>query len=660
MIAESLSLSLYSTVMRSYLSLYRLFFKVLSYSFLLLITIQEVKGQYKPDTAAINKDIRIATQLARNNLTDSAMSMLRKTITQSRAINYRQGIAKANSLSGDVHRESSNYPRAQEYYEEALRYCDTLGASRDITGSVYNNLAATHYFLGDYEVSIRYFQRAVPFLPEERQASAYSNMGSIFNNMNEPDKALYYLDKATSLAAKYKAYRAQADIWNNKAASYGIKKDWPRTEACFKEALILSEKHGYNDCRQFTYANMGVYALERSNIRKAIRYLLIAESITDGVAPNYRNQVQVNLGRAYLELKQYDSALYYLKNALITAEKLRVPENLNQIHNYLARTYAAQGDYALAYRHQGIQKTFADSLSNKEKMEVVMRIEARYRTTQKDKEIAENQLTINRQRTDIYTRNIGIGVTISGLLVAGIVILLLRRNYKHKQALKDERMQHLVRQQELSEMKAVMNGEEKERTRIARELHDGIMVHFSATRMHLNALMDNRQRLVMPPDLEPILEEMNKVSDDLRRTAHNLMPDMLLEEGLAEAVYYFCTSLSKGLPLNIQYEQLSDIPRFELQFELSVYRIIQELLQNIIKHAKAGEAYVQLNYDNNLLSIVIEDDGIGMEASVQQGHKGLGLKSIDARVLSLNGRMEIASNTKGTSVNLEFDMNHEL
>src|SRR5690606_31536600 len=119
--------------------------------------------------------------------------------------------------------------------------------------------------------------------------------------------------------------------------------------------------------------------------------------------------------------------------------------------------------------------------------------------------------------------------------------------YRNRQKLKDAEMHSLKRDKELNEINAKLTGEEMERTRIARDLHDDIMVRFAAVKMNLSALMGTARPSVAKDELKPVVQQLDKATAELRRTAHNLMPDMLLQEGLAEAVYYFCNSLQPNV-----------------------------------------------------------------------------------------------------------------
>ncbi len=133
------------------------------------------------------------------------------------------------------------------------------------------------------------------------------------------------------------------------------------------------------------------------------------------------------------------------------------------------------------------------------------------------------------------------------------------------------------------------------------------------------------------------------------------MPDMLLETGLTDAIFYHCNSLKKETGLNIIFQHYGVIPPLQQETELYLYRIVQELLQNIIKHAHANKALVQLNYHPPLLSIAVEDDGVGFDKHVIDA--GMGLKSIYSRLHVLNGIIDIKSTkVAGTAIFIELNI----
>jgi signal transduction histidine kinase len=238
-------------------------------------------------------------------------------------------------------------------------------------------------------------------------------------------------------------------------------------------------------------------------------------------------------------------------------------------------------------------------------------------------------------------------------ILTSVILVVSYRNSKHRQRLQHAHISNLEKGKEIVTLQHIIAGEEQERSRLARELHDGIMVLFSAIKMKLRQLPRSHSSLSNDEEFTSLNEELEQAIRELRRTAHNLMPDMLLDGGLTEAVFYFCRSLQQNSPLHINFQQYGVLPRLREDAELSIYRIVQELVQNIIRHSRANKALVQFNYRNEILGVTVEDNGRGFDHR-KTNHTGIGLKSIETRLKALSGTMDIRSNEAGTTIYMEF------
>jgi signal transduction histidine kinase len=180
------------------------------------------------------------------------------------------------------------------------------------------------------------------------------------------------------------------------------------------------------------------------------------------------------------------------------------------------------------------------------------------------------------------------------------------------------------------------------------------MVQLAVIKMRLRRLKNGQQENT-GAEMSGVLQQLDNTSRELRQTAHNLMPDMLLETGLTDAVFYYCNAIEKETGLRVIFQAYGNLPRLSQEAELYVYRIIQELLQNIIKHANASKALVQMNYHPPLLSVAVEDNGIGFDKQLVEG--GMGLKSIDSRLKVLGGTIDIQSSSKhATTIFIEINI----
>lgn len=330
-------------------------------------------------------------------------------------------------------------------------------------------------------------------------------------------------------------------------------------------------------------------------------------------------------------------------------------EYLPQVYEPLAQANYKMGHYKTAYDYLNQTLLFKDSLVKVENNRIMADMEFRYRTAQKEKALSDKQLQIAQKEVQLQKSKqymlLSIGATLVALLIAG----LLYANSRYKKRQHAKQMQSLQQQKEIQILQALMQGEEKERSRIAKNLHDGVAGMLAAVKMHFSSV-PGVDDLMHSEGYQQGMKLLNEATQEIRKTSHNLMPEVLLQHGLDEALRRFCNSVNNSKVLQIQYDSWGEVDRFSDTFELSVYRIVQELVNNIIKHSRATQAMVQLSQQDDVLSISIEDNGIGFSNS-DNGKDGMGLRSLQSRIKAMNGKMEVdSSQQSGVSAYLEFEI----
>lgn len=242
--------------------------------------------------------------------------------------------------------------------------------------------------------------------------------------------------------------------------------------------------------------------------------------------------------------------------------------------------------------------------------------------------------------------------TLSGILI----FALWRKKNIHKQVLQQERIDNLQQKIKIERLSASITGEEKERTRIGRELHDGIGGLLSVARMNFE-LAKKANGNYENGDFADGLKLLEEATVELRQAAYNLMPEVLLNHGLASAVQAFCEKMMSKSSTIIDFQAIGNRDDASIVFDLPVYRIIQELVHNIIKHANASHALVQMNFqEDGTLYITIEDNGNGLPEDAFEKPMSMGLKNTKDRVSDLGGKLDIQSTPEsGTSIYLEFE-----
>jgi two-component system, NarL family, sensor kinase len=217
----------------------------------------------------------------------------------------------------------------------------------------------------------------------------------------------------------------------------------------------------------------------------------------------------------------------------------------------------------------------------------------------------------------------------------------------------------LETEKQLLATEAVLKGEEQERTRLAKDLHDGLGGMLSGIKYSFITMKGN---LVMTPDYVQVFERNMDMLDssirEMRRVAHNMMPEALVNFGLDAALRDFCNDIDKSGALQVNYQSIGmQHETIEQTTAVTVYRIVQELINNTLKHAAAKTAIVQVAKSNSRLSVTVEDDGKGFDPATMHAGTGMGWSNIRNRVEFLKGKIDIHTQPgKGVSVLIELDI----
>lgn len=202
---------------------------------------------------------------------------------------------------------------------------------------------------------------------------------------------------------------------------------------------------------------------------------------------------------------------------------------------------------------------------------------------------------------------------------------------------------------------AMLKGEELERKRMAQDLHDGLGGILTGVRINLSNV-ETKVAKTLYEEVKKIITNVDKSMKELRRIAHNLMPESLSRIGLSGALEDLCKSYeTPDFKVDYQpYEIQSSLTETE---KLTIYRIVQELLNNALRHSKASLVIVQCSQNENKFYITVEDNGTGFDPTSPQNQKGLGLRNLDHRVQTMDGTIKIISEPNdGTTVNIELNV----
>jgi signal transduction histidine kinase len=610
------------------------------------------------DTIAILKLIQDGKQL-RVTSPDSAILLLRQASSGSSRAGYTKGLILSHIYIGECLVDKKAYKIAREQYHKAMGYCGPGKTYVAYRAFIHTEMGDAYQFEEDMVQAVDHYRKAAQIAEMVKDtiislSRIYNNLGYALITMGQYEKAIYYLDQAEYTARKANNNQLLGNILLNKGVAYGQQENPQKGDYYFRAARAHAIKYHYLKLQQVATANLGKILIDKGRHKEAIAYLKEALTLAKPNDPGARH-IRDRLGMAYFRAKDYAHAAPYLQQSLANAQMAKEPNTILAFQGILGDFYTKTKQYSKANEHLYAYIKLYDSVKNNERLQQANKLETQYRTALKDKELSQKQLQINRQKGQIKNKNLWIAGSTSGLLLLTLLIALLYilyRNSKQKQKQEQQIQEHYIsslqKDNEINRLKALMEGEEKERTRLARELHDGIGGMLASTKMNLGTLRAEHSGSEPSAQFEAVMRMLTETASEVRKTAHNLMPDVLMRYDLEKALRLHADGINTSNLLQIDLEFYGPLNELNKAMELIVYRMAQELIQNIIKHANASSATVAIMLHENRLSITAEDNGTGF--NVSKSNMGFGLLNLRHRVEALHGNIDIQSAEESPTV----------
>jgi two-component system NarL family sensor kinase len=600
-----------------------------------------------------------------NEFPDSAYTLLDRVYKSSVAMRNTYGSGMAMLYKGIIETNRNHLDQAKQSLDKALKDLEQSNPGKKELHLVYTNLGNLSFLRGNYEEALQLQYKAIRTgeqFPGTDVNYLYANVAAILIHTGRNTESIkQYVEKARLSALRKNDVRTLSKIYNNIALSFSVEKKWDSSIVYFRKALKIADINRMFPMQHLALSNIGIIYLEQGKTDSAMLYLQQARAMDTAAVALSRERARGALGVAYLQLNQPQRARPLLEEQYQLAAQRNNKQDLRESYYNLSRLYGAEGDYRKGYTNAWNYIALNDSIAGNEVVNNVNKIEAKYRVAEGEKQLLSNKLKLSEQEKALQARNKWLLlIVVTGLLLIPIV-LLVWRNYQHKKTLLSEQVRSMKRDQAIKGLQATIEGEENERSRIAKELHDGVGALISAAKMNLGVLENKVQQTESGDIYHSTLQLLDEIGNELRITAHNMMPVAIMDRDLAAAIQHFCsyTGKAKRLPIEVQaYGNFASLPD---AMQLTAYRIVQELINNVVKHAQAGMVLVQLVLQDTLLSITVEDNGKGFDYSDDSHFDGVGLKSIRDRVKSTSGTMSVSSRPgKGTSVYIEWEVHSEI
>jgi signal transduction histidine kinase len=624
--------------------------------YLLVVLIHGTSGAVPADSLHIKHLHDQAYQLEKSN-PDSALQLYHLALNLSKQFQYNLGIARSLFYQGIVHADHGHLDSARYYYRQSLNFFEKAGNQRGL-GSVWNNLGNLSQFQGLYKQATEEYLQGISYFEMLQDTStlviSYNNLGTVFSFQSLPQKADLYYSRAQELAIAARDTFGLADTYINFSKINIQQKDTLSALNQIRQLLALFKNKPENYYRMLAYNNLAEVYNRPSSLDSSLYYATRAvEEAREYNQPYFTAGALISLAIARIGLRQYREAIGNLNEAGEIGESLRSLEYKSHVNLLLAQAYEGMQDYPQALKALNRHRIFADTLFDVQQAKSLSELETRYQTEKKDRELAQQTLLLiqNQETLASQRRIISYSLLVLLIFTGGLVFSLVYVRQRKKLHLQE--IIGIQRENELKAIKAMISGEEKERTRIAKELHDGLSGMMGAIKLRLGGFMNYLQQEPQQHQYQEALGMIDHAAREIRTISHNLMPEILLKFGLAEALQNHFQNINLSGTLEIDFQHYGLEQPLDKSLELTLYRIVQELINNIIKHSRATEALVQINRSATLLTLTVEDNGTGFQPGTRNG--GAGLDSIKSRVDVLNGKFDIrAEEEAGTSVYIEL------
>lgn len=573
---------------------------------------------------------------------------------------------------------------ARTYCQEALDISQAMNFEK-WEGVALQRIGVTYEGQGEFEKALDYGNKALIIFEKLNDsleiANTCNNIGIVFDQKGQNEKALLQLFEALKYYEALEDKGGIAQAANNIGIVYKKEKNYPKVIEYYKRSLAIYEeiKHGfgiaatevnigsvYLDMKNYQatieYSERSLKGLEALGIRQYMPYALENLGLAHKnlgnleLAQDYHERALVfyeeydnkketaftlnSLADIFLNTKKIQKAENFAKQSLLRAKEIEAQEEVRNAHHTLSKVYEAKGDFSNAFKHHKTFTEIKDTLFEIEKTERIAELNTRYETEKKEKENIQlkskndiQALTIGKKQSQL----IGLGLgTLLLLLIGGL--LFNRRNLKEQAKLAE---QELAFQEQTTQL--TIEAQEKERKRISKDLHDGIGQQLSGLKMAWSQL-SSKIKTTSENDavtLNKLTTILDDAANDVRNISHQMMPRALEEFGLVSAVDDMLEKSFSNSNIKYEFEHFGIKNRFPEKIEIGLYRITQELINNILKHSKASEVGVQLFQNKKNLVIVVEDNGSGFD--LKKNKSGHGMTNVNYRSRAIGGTVNIES-----------------
>lgn len=591
---------------------------------------------------------------------DSALYYIKKATHQSKELHHSFLLSRCYYNLGYYYYMQKDLARSKYYTDLSFPFA-VQSQNNKIVALNYNQLGLIYRDRSNYNKALEYFLKSLRIAEKNKlnrnTSVALHNLGYLYELQTDTVKALDYYSKSQEIAFEYNLKFELLASYNNLAilqSKTAMKKAIDNYKKAYAIAVELNDKY-----EQFNVLiNLSDVYLEYKNnskINHSFQYLRqakkIALELSDETMMFY---VYFNLGGCYKNTGAYNLAIENYKKAEELSKKGISDEQKLNLLNAYELAYLESGNFSEAYRYKGKYNNLKDSIFSVEKNKAFHEIQTKYEVEKKNLSIdllsKEKLIERNKKRLMLY---ISAGLFISLFSV----FLFFRQRIKTQNLIREK--EHLVyeqeterlrQDQELKWVKGMVEGQDQERNRIAKEIHDGIGGALAGIKLELSQYNSE----LKSKKIENIVSQMALAFANLRLISHNLSLNYLKEKNMENLLLELKEEYEKRGEFKMEIVVYPKEALNELRETIKhqIYRVLQELLNNVSKHAKANAIFLNFTKHDDFLNIIMEDDGCGFDKNAKNG---IGLNNITERLSSIESIFNIESSIgRGTIITIDI------
>jgi len=629
--------------------------------------------------------------------TDEAISYFHQARRQAQQLEHHDLLFEIAQNESLLYSHQQQNEAAMQSLSDALHHALKSKNKKHIK-TAYNQISTNYYAMGELDSSIMAFEKLIDLTPSDdlNGLNDLSTLAKLYRENGDYSRAQNLLIKALRQAEAKKDTIFMMTLHSDIAKIYSDQKQWEKAMEYSKQALAFAKLNGVQLVLAQNLELQGHAAVERDQNEEALQKYQLAlkeyeqlnntiriADIKVAIANLYQRtndfdlayeavkeaqqlrrviddpigSLNTNLLLAQLELKRrnYKKAIALLQETQAKSEKKALATIYKDACWWLSQAHEMKGDFSTALTWYKKYDALNDTLFSEQTTRIINEVELAYETEKKDNALTRQEAQLDKQNADLQKQRIqlfALLLTLALLAVLGGTLYFL---FKQKQQLQAQNLAVLKKEQETNVLQAVIKGEEQERERVARELHDGLGAHLATVRMRIEALTLNTPQLKENPSYQKAQDLIDNACSSVRQISHSMVPSFLEKNGLEYAVRDTCEAMEQANNLNINFIYFAeDESLLNTNQNFTIFRIVQELLRNVVIHSGATEALLQLNIEAPFIRLTLEDNGKGFHVEAAK-KSGMGLSNVKSRVAYLNGDIEIHSTIgEGASFNIEI------